>query len=404
MLAMRRRLLGNEHFLVASALADVAWAAGFTGKPAEAEALEGEVLVMQRKLLGDQHQDVAKTLSSLGERKRQGGNLTEAHWVLRAALSIQRKLLGATHPDSLVTLRGLAWTLEGEGNWAEAEAAYRESIELQPKPASGEPPLALLESAGLVRALVAREKYDEAEQFLGRVLTTTFVRQPASAELLALRVDLLGRLGRWPEAEADAALVVEHQPKEHYRYHMLAPLLVITHNRRAYEQLCQRILATFKDTANTYVAERMAKDCLLLPDAGVDLRLAGQLADKAVKLERGNDALPYSQVAKGLSEYRQGNFAAAAEWARKPLDHPEIYVSCHARAVLALALWQLGSRGQARAMLAEGEALAGRVVPGRDAGKISGAWVAWLCARISLDEAAGLIKPAPTAEPTPNPR
>jgi len=38
MLAMRRRLLGNEHPLVASALADVAWAAWFYRQMDEAES------------------------------------------------------------------------------------------------------------------------------------------------------------------------------------------------------------------------------------------------------------------------------------------------------------------------------------------------------------------------------
>jgi DNA-binding transcriptional regulator YbjK len=128
------------------------------------------------------------------------------------------------------------------------------------------------ELEGLVRALVEQKKFDEAEQLLDEALTPAFVRQTASAELLAQRVDLKGRRGRWQEAVADAALLLQLQPAEHYRYHTLTGLLAITHNRPAYEQLCQRILTTFTNTTNPYIAERMAQDCLLLPRSGVDLR------------------------------------------------------------------------------------------------------------------------------------
>jgi tetratricopeptide (TPR) repeat protein len=320
---------------------------------------------------------------------------------MRAVLSIQRKLLGEEHSDFLETLHGLGWMLEGEGNFAEAEIAYRGGVIGRQKRGEGETPQALSELEGLVRVLVAQNKFTEAEQQLGQTLTPAFVRQPASGNLLALRADLLGRQGRWSDAVADATLAVEHQPTEQYRYHTLAPLLVITGDRPAYEQLCRKMLPMFADTVNPYVAERVAKDCLLLPGVGVNLQLVNKLADKSVTLESGNDPMPYSQGAKALSEYRQGHFVEAINWAKKPLTSSEIYAQSHAYAILAMANLQLGQKDEARVKLAKGKTLAQTILPGRDANKIGGAWVAWLFSQIQLDEATALIQPAAPAENLP---
>jgi tetratricopeptide (TPR) repeat protein len=204
----------------------------------------------------------------------------------------------------------------------------------------------------------------------------------------------LGRRGRWEEAATNAALVLKHQPDDHYRYHTLAPLLTITGNRPAYEQLCRRILPIFSNTTNPYVAQRIAADCLLLRDSGVDLQLVDKLVDAAVTLGGGNDLLPHTQVCKALSNYRLGRFAEAIEWAEKPLSGSLDVAKAHAYAVRAMAHWQLGRKEEALAMLAKGDALAPRILARDDGVDIGRGWVAWLFARISLDEATALIQPA----------
>jgi len=392
MLAMRRRLLGNEHPLAAAALADLAWVLG--SNSGEAEALEAEAFGIQRKVLGDDHPDVARSIYVLGERMRENGNLTESHAVLNAALSIQRKLLGEEHPDVLATLIGLGSTLEREGNWAEAETVRRQTLELRRKRHGNEDPQTIAEVEGLVRALREQMKLGEAEEALGEALTPALLSKPASVKLLFQRADLMGRQGRWEDAAADAARCIEHQPEEHYHYHMLAPLLVVTRNRPAHEQLCHKLLATFTNTANPYWAQRVAIDCLILPNPNVDLQWVDRLADIAVT--RGSAetaALPHFQVCKAMSSYRLARFTDALSWAEKALDSSPAYASAHACAVLSMANWQLGRETDARAMLAKGEALAPNITPERGIEKFGGSWVAWLFARIALDEAAALIQP-----------
>lgn len=401
MLAIRRKLLGAEHPLVAAALADVAWAATGAGKVAEAESLEKEALAMQRKLLGDEHPEVPKALTMLGQLLQRQGNKPESHAVLKAALSIQHKILGASHADSLETLQVLGRMLESDGNLEEAEIAYREGFVLRGAKSGKEDRATLKELESLVRVLVIQNKFSEAEQYLGEALTPAFVKQPASVNLLVLRADLLGRLGRWSEAAADAALALEYQLDEHYRYHTLAGLLAVTRNRSAYQQLCERILTTFTNTTNPYLAERMAKDCLLMPDAGVNIEPAVRLADLAIALRNSSDSLPYSQATKALAEYRQGHFAEAIDWAKKLQNQSEFYARAHACAALAMAHWQLGQKNEARDALAQGKALIEPIIPGRNADKIGGAWVVWLFSEILLDEATTLIQLATPADKLP---
>jgi Flp pilus assembly protein TadD len=289
-------------------------------------------------------------------------------------------------------------TFEGEGKWAEAEAVHREALALWRKQAGDEDPQTLSELESVTRVLMAQKKFGDAEQLLHEALTPALVTKPSSADLLALRVDLRARRGQWQEAAGDAALAFEYQPPNP-RYSMVAALFVKTHNRAAYEQFCEKLLATFADTTNVYVADQVAKACLFLPSSELDLKAIGRLADTAVTHGIADqNAMPFFQDCKALSEYRQGHYAEAVEWAQKPLKIPGNYVHWHAYAVLAMAYWQHGEKDEARAMLAKGDALAPTIMPASIAEDPTNAWLAWLYARIQLDEATALIEPGATTD------
>ena len=63
-----------------------------------------------------------------------------------------------------------------------------------------------------------------------------------------------------------------------------------------------------------------------------------------------------------------------------------------------MAYWKLEKKEEARAMLAKGDSLAPREMPASVAGDAGDAWLAWLFARILLDEASALIHPASAAD------
>ena len=202
----------------------------------------------------------------------------------------------------------------------------------------------------------------------------------------------MGRRGRWQEAASDAALALENQLTDHYRYHTLAALLAMAGDRPAYEQVCKRLVSKFADSTNPYVAERIAQDCFLLPNSGADLALMDKLADKAVTAGSGGDDLPYFQACKAMSNYRLGNFSEAIGWGEKAAKSSIGFAQAKAYAVLAMAHWQLRQKDEARAALARGDALASGILPENGAVDLGESWVAWLMARISLDEATKLLQ------------
>jgi len=252
------------------------------------------------------------------------------------------------------------------------------------------------------KILVAQKKFGQAKPFLDEVLTPEFVRRPSSVNLLVQRLDLLGRQGRWQEAEPDAALAVDLLPTDHYRYHTLAALLAITQNRPAYEQLCKSLLTKFANPTNPYIAERIAQDCLLLPHSEEDLEFLDKQADLAIALGSGSGDLPYFQACKAMANYRLNRFPVAIDWGERAAKCSIASAQAKAYAVLAMAHWQLGEKDAARAMLAKGDALAPSIQPARQAVDLGDSWVAWLMARISLDEAATLIQSGSTADHNSN--
>ena len=65
-LAMRRRVLGDDHPHVAGSLSNLAFLLSSKGDNDGAEPLCREALAMRRRLLGDEHPDVATALNNLG--------------------------------------------------------------------------------------------------------------------------------------------------------------------------------------------------------------------------------------------------------------------------------------------------------------------------------------------------
>jgi len=283
----------------------------------------------------------------------------------------------------------LGQLLASEGKWEEAEKVHREALGLWRKRLGDHNPQTLWEWGEVCRALVAQRKYHEAEELLAEVLTPEFVTNPACSSILAQRLDLMGRQGRWREAAADAATLMRYEPKDYYWFYTVAALLVMTHDLPAYEQLCQRIPAMFAETSNPYIAERVADGSLLLPNSGADPRLVQQLATKAVTLG-DREGGGYFPACKGLSEYREGRFSEACEWAEKALQKSEPFAQAEGCAVLAMAQWRLGLRDTARASLSQGNKLAPEP-SSTGAVDLGGGWVDWLIARILLDEATKLV-------------
>jgi serine/threonine protein kinase len=287
---------------------------------------------------------------------------------------------------------------QAHGKLAESEKHSREALAMWRKRGESGSRQALDEFIRLYHILISQTRFDEAEQVMNEALTPEILRQSISADFLDLKVEALGRPGRWQEASAAATRAFENQPTISGRYPMVAALLLKTQNRTGYDQFCKRIFAMNGTSTNSLVADAVAKSCLFAPSSEVDLKAIGRLADTAVTLGASDfGAMPFFQVCKALSEYRLGHFSEAAQWAQKSVDSTT-YASWHACGILAMADWQLGKKDEARAMLARGEKLAPPVMPSSVARSPGSDWLAWLYARIQLDEARALMDPGAESE------
>ena len=95
-----------------------------------AEELYTEALAMRRRLLGDKHPLIAGTLSSLGLVRQARGDLAGAEAMFREALAIQQQTLGEVHPDIATTLNNLAFVQYARGDRPAALANEREALRI----------------------------------------------------------------------------------------------------------------------------------------------------------------------------------------------------------------------------------------------------------------------------------
>jgi eukaryotic-like serine/threonine-protein kinase len=396
-LAIQRKLMGDDSAATLETFASLAKVLQREGKRSEAESMWREALAIGRKVWKDDDLERLYALRGLAECLDSQAKWPEAEELWRESLFLWRQRGGTEEQQSMYTLRKLGVCLECARKWPEAESIYREALTTSRKKGN-EDPDALIDVDRLVRALTSQKKFVEAQQLLDGILTPAFVARPVSVYLLIDRVDVMGRRGRWREAAADAARALEHQLTEHYRYHTLAALLAMAGDRPAYEQACKKLAAKFADSKDPYVSERIAQDFLLLPDSGADLMLMDKLADSAVTAGAGTDGLPYFQACKAMSQYRLGNFSEATEWGQKAVGSSTGFAKAKAHAVVAMAHWQLGQKNEALAALGKGDSLAPAVSPEIETRDLGESWVAWVMARISLDEATRL-----TQNQNPNP-
>ena len=256
-------------------------------------------------------------------------------------------------------------------------------------------PQAVAARKSLLDVLIKENKFAAAANELDQILTPKYIQETSDCDLLNLRLDLMARRGLWDRALSDAYLVIQKQPDEHYNYHKLVALLVMNKDHAEYRKLCQTIFSKFSETGDAYIAERMAQDCLLLPDSGVSLEKLDEMADYAVRPEHDGISLPFSEVCKALASYRLRHFSEATFWAERATHSDLIDAQAKAFAILALVDARQGHLNEAREMLKNGNALAPPLAENKHADLPGESWVGWVFARVTLDEATALIGSPP---------
>jgi hypothetical protein len=244
-------------------------------------------------------------------------------------------------------------------------------------------------------------KFDEAEELVRGIPVPTLLTARTDAVIVfSALTDFHARHARWKEALPHSTKAVECEPADIVPYLSHLALLAAHGDVENHRRYCQELLHRFQDSTNPINGEGMTKLCLMLPTSGVDLALMERLADDGVRgrLTRNTDFISYSQFAKGLSEYRLGRFASAADWMQKSIDTP-FYGDGHSRyvqsyMVLAMAKYQLNEHKEARAAFAKGSEIEQKKLPAFDGRDVGSGWY-WrdsVIARCLMDEARALLE------------
>jgi serine/threonine protein kinase len=291
----------------------------------------------------------------------------------------------------MAQLDGVGWHFVYQGNYPAARQALFTALTLRRQFPDAERSSQLLRHFLMVQTFVRAGEFDKIRPFWVEYVSPDMLSNPEYWGLLEDTVSVLARHGLWTDADALAEERRKADPADHNIYHMRAPLLVAKNDIEGYRRLCAEIISRFRDATDPFVADKMAKDCLILSNSGVDLKAVVALADVAISRGSNTATAPYFKICKALAEFRLGHYQEAVDWARLAARGPFLYPQVDAAAVIAMSQFKLNQLDASRATLFEcNKVIRERLPkPGQDPGD---EWRDWIIARALRDEAERLIE------------
>ncbi|BAY23425.1 peptidase-like protein [Calothrix sp. NIES-2100] len=169
-LAIREKVLGQEHPDVAESLNNLALLYYSQGSYAKAEPLYLRSLAIWEKVLGQEHPNVASSLNNLAELYREQGSYAKAESLYLQSLAIREKVLGKEHPDVATSLNNLAALYESQGNYAKAEPLYLRALAIRERVLGQQHPLVASSLNNLAGLYESQASYAKAEPLYLRSL------------------------------------------------------------------------------------------------------------------------------------------------------------------------------------------------------------------------------------------
>ena len=129
------------------------------GRYRDAQPLQEKLLALRRKVLGEEHPSTAASYSSVAYNQYVQGKYPEAEEGHRKALAIKRKVLGEEHPDTATSYNNLAYNQAAQGKYKEAAEGYRKALAICRKALGEEHPHTALSYGNLAGNQSAQGKY-----------------------------------------------------------------------------------------------------------------------------------------------------------------------------------------------------------------------------------------------------
>jgi hypothetical protein len=208
-LAVRRRVLGEEHPSTLLSMNNLAVAYRAGKRYDDAEGLFARTLEARRRLLGPEHPDTLTSASNLATLYVFQGKDAIAEPLLRQVLDVRRRVIGDNHPDTIGTLVWLGRIGLHLSDYAGAETRLRAALSAYEQ--AGTDTWERYACRSLLGAsLTGQVKYGEAEPLL--ISGYEGLRQRKAAIPGERRVDLdeAGRrIVQFYERRGDAAKAAE---------------------------------------------------------------------------------------------------------------------------------------------------------------------------------------------------
>ncbi|NER93637.1 MAG: tetratricopeptide repeat protein [Symploca sp. SIO1B1] len=204
-LAIRQRILGEDHIEVSNSLNILAFLYKSQERYEEAETLFYQILEMRKRLFGQEHYSVSISLNSLAELYKDQERYEEAETFYRQALEMNKRLFGQEHHSIATSLDNLAELYKDQGKYKAAETLYYQALEMR-KQLFGLVHLHVAISfSNLAELYKDRVRYEEAETLYRQALEINKqlfgLKHPRVAHSLTSLGWLYWNQGRYEEAE-----------------------------------------------------------------------------------------------------------------------------------------------------------------------------------------------------------
>lgn len=229
----------------------------------------------------------------VGDTFRLQNKLDEAEYYYRKSIELD--------PQYARGYSNLGLVFEAQGEYEKAIAAYRKSLELDPKYSWS--------FFNLGNTYEAQGKSDLAlDQFHAAIA----LQPDESAVLNAIR-DVLLRRGEAEQVWSSWHEIIKTNPRSFDPWWGYAELTLFLGKQNEYREARETLLKRFGDATDPMYTEKIGRACLMLPGTPDEIRMAATLTDRAVADSKlvDDQLVPYFMFAKGLAEYRQGQWASA---------------------------------------------------------------------------------------------
>jgi len=170
-LAIREKVLGQEHPDVATSLNNLALLYQEQGKYAQALPLLQRSLAIREKVLGPEYPaDVAGGLHNLATLYYTQGEYDKALPLYQRSLVIFEEALGKEHPNVATSLNNLASLYKAQGEYEKALPLHQRSLAIREKVLGPEHPDVALNLNNLALLYYAQGEYDQAKPLFERSL------------------------------------------------------------------------------------------------------------------------------------------------------------------------------------------------------------------------------------------